>query len=99
MKEDIDGFIQFRSPVFMIGASNTVMVKLTSSLNCLCEKPIYNIIIAWKADEEHMQLHVESFLHSIDELMHRRVRIHKLSPATLFRNKVREFFRPLMNHF
>ncbi|KAM7534171.1 hypothetical protein Aperf_G00000114092 [Anoplocephala perfoliata] len=72
MDQDIEGFIQFRSPDFMVDASITVMVKLTSELNCLCGNSVYNIIIAWKPDDKNTQSHRENFLRSIDELMHRR---------------------------
>lgn len=88
MNEEVGGFIQFRSPEFIVGASNTVMVKVTATLHCFCRNPIYNIIIAWKSGDENSRLHRENFLRQIDELMHQYVRFHRLSRATLFSNKV-----------
>ncbi|VDL60703.1 unnamed protein product [Hymenolepis diminuta] len=90
MDEEVGGFIQFRSPEFIVGASNTVMVKVTTTLHCFCKNPIYNIIIAWKSRDEDFRLHRENFLLQIDGLMHQYVRFHRLSRAILFGNKPNE---------
>ncbi|VDO01406.1 unnamed protein product [Rodentolepis nana] len=90
MDEKIEGFIQFRSPEFMVGSSNAIMLKLTATLHCFCRMPIYNIIISWKSENDTHRSHRENFLRQISELMHQYVRFHKLSRATLFGSKPNE---------
>lgn len=90
MKEEIKGFIEFRSPEFLIGSSKTIIVKITTNLHCFCENPIFNVIIAWKSEDEKTRIHRELFVQRICDLMHQRVCIHKLSRATLFSKKVCE---------
>ncbi|KAL5969694.1 hypothetical protein TSMEX_002570 [Taenia solium] len=85
MVGEIEGFVQFRSPIFTIGASNNILVKVTTSLNCLCTEPIYNVIITYKSQEnESSRGHREAFIALLDGWMHQRVRFHGLNRATLF---------------
>nr|CDS23662.1 hypothetical protein EgrG_000924800 [Echinococcus granulosus] len=91
MAGGIEGFIQFRSPVFTVGASHNTFVKVTTSLNCLCTKPIYNVLITHKPHEsESFRVHREAFIASLDRWMHQRVRFHGLDRATLFSGQLNE---------
>ena len=89
MVVEIEGFIQFRSPVFAIGLTKNILIKLTNSLNCLCNKPIYNILITWESTEaESARLHRESFITSLNSWIHQRVLIRALSYSARFVDQV-----------
>lgn len=93
---EIEGFVQFRSPIFTVGASNNILVKVTTCLNCLCTEPIYNVLITYKSEEgESSRGHREAFIASLDGWMHQRVRFHGLNRATLFSGRVTLFWHDL----
>ena len=74
MATEIEGYIQFRSPVFTVEASQNIMIQITRYLNCFCTKPICNILITWETSEaESARAHREAFVRSLDRWIHRRV--------------------------
>ncbi|VDM21766.1 unnamed protein product [Hydatigera taeniaeformis] len=91
MVDEVEGFIQFRSPIFAVGASNSIMVKVTTSLNCLCTKPIYDVVISNEfQDTEAYCEQREAFIALLDGWMHQRVRFVGLERATLFSGQLNE---------